>query len=53
MKKKVLAISLLCLLGGLAYLSYVIYLEFFVIDSCLDRGGVWNYDEGRCVGATE
>jgi hypothetical protein len=53
MKKKILVISLFCLVGGLAYLSNVVYFEFFVIDSCLDRGGAWNYDQGRCVGATE
>jgi hypothetical protein len=25
--------------------------DFLKIDSCLDRGGAWNYERGTCEGA--
>jgi hypothetical protein len=34
-------------LAGL-YFAYLVWSGFFAFDTCLDRGGVWNFDEGEC-----
>jgi hypothetical protein len=39
--------------GALVYAGRWAYIQVIVIDSCLDRGGRWNYDVGACDGARD
>ncbi len=41
-------ILILAALFGLFLLNPVAWIDFLRVDSCLDRGGRWNYEERRC-----
>ncbi|HEY7689556.1 MAG TPA: hypothetical protein VH835_12730 [Dongiaceae bacterium] len=52
--RKLRNIVLILLAAGLlAYLGHWVYVQVIVIDSCLDRGGRWDYDAETCVGARD
>lgn len=38
---------ILFVLGSL-YFVYLVWSGFFAFDTCLDQGGVWNFDEREC-----
>lgn len=40
-------VFVLFILGGF-YFAYLVWSGFFASDTCLDRGGVWNFDEREC-----
>jgi hypothetical protein len=47
-RRKLLGYAVLLLLAG----ALAVWLRGCIrIDSCLDRGGAWNYEVGSCVGA--
>ena len=46
-------VLILLAVGILAYLGRWAYVQVFLIDSCQDRGGVWDYDAEACVGARD
>ena len=45
-KSKRLVVGLVTL--GVLFFGYYKLVEFFRVDSCLDRGGSWNYEIGVC-----
>jgi len=47
MRKRVILI-LLSILAILFFIGFVKYSTFFKIDKCLDSGGSWNYETGKC-----
>ena len=47
MRKRVLIIFL-SILSILLIVGFVKYSTFFKIDKCLDSGGSWNYETGKC-----
>ncbi|MFD2261669.1 hypothetical protein ACFSM5_02140 [Lacibacterium aquatile] len=43
--------AILCVVGAMLLAAYGLGEDFWAIDSCLDGGGLWNYDERTCEGA--
>jgi hypothetical protein len=46
-------VLILLAVGILAYLGHWAYVQVFLIDRCLDRGGSWDYDAEVCDGARD
>lgn len=46
--KPIKKISILLLGGLIIFWAYVKVTDFFVVDACLDKGGVFNVEENRC-----
>jgi hypothetical protein len=44
----VVMVALALVVAGLWALQFFHVVQFFPVDSCLDSGGRWNYDESIC-----
>jgi len=44
-KKRILIVILIV---ALALILFFYIRDFMIIDKCLDSGGRWNYEEGKC-----
>jgi hypothetical protein len=49
MRKRKILVCLVLLLASLAFVLWL--LNWMRIDTCLDRGGAWNYEAKSCEGA--